>query len=77
MRCFHFLVPELQYLDCRVSFIGWIVIHTVVQMVRVVGLTDGPGFSVWGDGFFYWVFLDYIRCKNARQILMRDLDLRA
>ena len=26
-------------------------------------------------GFFVWVFLDYIRCKNARQILMRDRDV--
>ena len=25
-------------------------IHTVVQMVRVVGLTDGPGFFVWVGG---------------------------
>ena len=39
-------------LACRVSSI---VIHTVVQMVRVVGLTDGPGFFVWVGG---WLFLD-------------------
>lgn len=28
-------------------------IHTVVQIVRVVGFTDGPGFSIWGDGGFF------------------------
>ena len=39
-------------LACRVSSI---VIYIVVQMVRVVGLTDGPGFFCmgWGDGGFW------------------------
>lgn len=34
-------------------------IRTVVQMVRVVGLIDGPGFSVWGGAGFciriFWI----------------------
>ena len=33
-------------------------IHIVVQMVRVVGLTDGPGFSL-GYGLGGRGFLDY------------------
>ena len=49
----------------------------IVHMVRVVGLMDGPGFSVWGDVGFYTRFFYYIRCKNSRQILMRDRDLCA
>ena len=35
-------------------------IHTVVQMVRVVGLTNGPGFSVlggWGVFVLWFVGL--------------------
>ena len=32
-------------------------IRTVVQMVRVVRLMDGPGFSVWGVGVFWITFV--------------------
>ena len=47
-------------------------IHTVVQKVRVVGLTDGPGFFVLGVwGFLYLGLLD----KFVAKMLARCCEL--